>query len=217
MAKKDRPPDGRTTGGRIDPRIERTREALRGALVALIEEKGFDEISVQDIAARAGLNRATFYLHYRDKHDLLMSTSSEVFESLAMEAGPIDPENLAFDKPPRQVVVLFQHVARNRDFYRIMLGKSGVPSFTMRMREYMAAFTRQHMAGLRGLHPAAVPIIDDAFISEFVAGALLGVVIWWLGNDPPHSPEYMADRFGWLSVLGAYRMMGLEPPNLEAE
>jgi len=206
-----------TNSRRIDPRIERTREALRGALMVLIEEKGFDAISVQDIAERAGLNRATFYLHYRDKQDLLIRTSEAVFDRLVAEAGPIDRENLAFQKPPQQVVILFQHLAKHRDFYRVMLGRSGVPAFVARMREYLATFTQQRITGLHTLYPAAVPILDDRFISEYVAGALLSIIIWWLDNDLPHSPEYVADRFGWLSVAGTYKMMGIEPPRLDVE
>jgi AcrR family transcriptional regulator len=206
-----------TNGHKIDPRIERTREALRSALMALIEEKGFDTLSVQDITERARLNRATFYLHYRDKQDLLIRTSEAVFDRLVAEAGPIDRGNLAFQKPPQQVVILFQHLAKHRDFYRVVLGKSGVPAFVARMREYLVTVTQLRMASLHTLYPAAVPILDDLFISEYVAGALLGILIWWLDNNLPHSPEYMADRFGWLSVAGTYRMMGIEPPSLDTE
>ncbi len=202
---------------KIDPRIERTQEALRDALMALIEEKGYDAISVQDIAERARLNRATFYLHYRDKQDLLIRTSEVVFDRLAEEAGPIDRENLAFQKPPQQVVVIFQHLAKNQDFYRAVLGKSGVPAFAAKLREYLAAFTQQRMKNLYAIYPAAAPIVDDAFISQYLAGALLGIMTWWLENNLPHSPEYMADRFSWLSASGAYAMLGIEPPRLDAE
>jgi AcrR family transcriptional regulator len=217
MSREEASQDGMTNNRKIDPRIERTREALRGALMALIEEKGFDALSVQDISERARLNRATFYLHYRDKQDLLIRTSEAVFDRLVAEAGPIDRGNLAFEKPPQQVVILFQHLAKHRDFYRVVLGKSGVPALVARMREYLATFTQQRIASLHSLYPAAVPILDDMFISEYVAGALLGIIIWWLDNDLPHSPEYVADRFGWLSVAGTYRMMGIEPPSLDAE
>lgn len=209
--------DSMTNSRKIDPRIERTQEALRGALMALIEEKGFDAISVQDITKRARLNRATFYLHYRDKQDLLIRTSEAVFDLLAAKVGPIDRENLAFQKPPQQLVILFQHLAKHRNFYRAVLGRSGVPAFVARMREYLATVTQLRIASLYTLYPAGVPILDDMFISEYVAGALLSIIIWWLDNDLPHSPEYMADRFGWLSVAGTYRMMGIEPPSLDTE
>lgn len=202
---------------KIDPRVERTQEALRGALMALIEEKGFDAISVQDITERARINRATFYLHYRDKRDLLLRTSEAVFDRLAAEAGPIDRGNLSLQKPPQQLVMLFQHLAKHRDFYRVVLGRSGVPALVARMRDYLVAVTQVRIASLHTLYPAAVPIVDDMFISEYVAGALLGIIIWWLDSAMTYSPEYMADRFGWLSVAGTYPMMGIDPPSLDAE
>lgn len=56
---------------KIDPRVKRTRSLLEQAFMALIQEKGFQAVSVQDIAERAGVNRATFYAHFTDKYDLL--------------------------------------------------------------------------------------------------------------------------------------------------
>ncbi|RYG47089.1 TetR/AcrR family transcriptional regulator [bacterium] len=56
-----------------DPRVRRTRKALQDALGELLREKRFAEISVQDVAERSTVNRATFYAHFRDKHDLLAS------------------------------------------------------------------------------------------------------------------------------------------------
>jgi len=87
-----------------------------------------------------------------------------------------------------------------------------VPAFVAQMREYLVTFTQLRIASLHTLYPAAVPILEDMFISEYVAGALLSIIIWWLDNGLPHSPEYMADRFGWLSVAGTYRMMALSHP-----
>jgi AcrR family transcriptional regulator len=215
MSKDKASHDTRTNSRKLDPRIERTQEALRVALMALIEEKGFDSISVQDITDRARLNRATFYLHYKDKQDLLVRASETAFDRLVAEAGPIDRGNLDYQKPPRQVVLLFEHLAENRGFYRSVLGVPGEPAFAARMHDYIVTFTRRRIDSLHAIYPAAVPVLDDVFIAEFVTGALLGIVIWWLNSDLPHSPEYMADRFGWLSAAGTYRMMGIEPPSLE--
>jgi AcrR family transcriptional regulator len=202
---------------KVDPRIERTLEALRSALMALIEEEGFDAISVQDITRRARLNRATFYLHYRDKHDLLLQAGEAVFDHLVAMAGPIDRENLNIQKPVQSLVVVFEHVAEYQDFYRAVLGRSGVPIFAARTRNYLAAVMQARLVSLRAIYSAAAPILDDAFISQYLAGALLSIIIWWLENGMPHSPDYMADRFAWVSVAGAYKMIGIEPPSLDAE
>ena len=56
---------------KLDPRVKRTHQLLAQAFVDLIKEKGFQAISVQDITARAGINRATFYAHFQDKYALL--------------------------------------------------------------------------------------------------------------------------------------------------
>ena len=66
----------------IDQRILRTRQAIRQALIELIAEKGFDAVSITDLTERAEINRGTFYLHYRDKYDLLEETELEIIAEL---------------------------------------------------------------------------------------------------------------------------------------
>ena len=56
---------------REDPRVKRTRKLINQAFFDLMNEKGFQAITVQDITDRAEVNRATFYAHYEDKYDLL--------------------------------------------------------------------------------------------------------------------------------------------------
>ncbi len=63
----------------LDPRIRRTRQLLFRALAELLMEKSFDEISVQDIAERSTVNRATFYDHFTDKFALLEAKIAEDF------------------------------------------------------------------------------------------------------------------------------------------
>jgi AcrR family transcriptional regulator len=64
----------------IDPRIVRTRIALRAALAALLHDRSFEEISLHDIAAAAGLNRATIYKHHPDKFALLDAWIADEFQ-----------------------------------------------------------------------------------------------------------------------------------------
>ena len=68
-----------------DPRIRRTRKLLQGALGALMQNKSFDEISVQDITEAATVNRATFYDHYTDKYALLDAMVAGGFHELLYE------------------------------------------------------------------------------------------------------------------------------------
>lgn len=80
-----------TNEEKIDPRVKRTRQLLQSALMALVEEKPIDSITVQDIAARAEVNRATFYAHFVDKYDLLDYTAREIFQARLDQRLPKNP------------------------------------------------------------------------------------------------------------------------------
>lgn len=84
---------------KLDPRVKRTRKLLQQALTELMAEKSFRAITVRDIAARATLNRVTFYAHFSDKHALLESTIREMIHermrSELPEGAPFNPDNLA--------------------------------------------------------------------------------------------------------------------------
>lgn len=62
----------------LDLRVVRTKTAIRNALVELIEEKGFDAITVKDITTKANINRGTFYAHYQDKFDLMTKCQEDI-------------------------------------------------------------------------------------------------------------------------------------------
>lgn len=73
--------------GTTDPRIVRSRRMLMDALVKLLRKKEFEDISVQEIADEATLNRATFYLHYPDKNALLQAMTESRFRDLIERRG----------------------------------------------------------------------------------------------------------------------------------
>ncbi len=83
---------------KLDPRIKRTRNLILEALGDLLAEKSFEAISVQDITAKAQINRATFYSHFEDKYDLLDYSIAQLFrqelEKRTLNACHYTPENL---------------------------------------------------------------------------------------------------------------------------
>src|SRR5579863_9077562 len=102
---------------KIDRRIQRTHELLREALMALIEERGYEPISIQDITDRANVSRTTFYLHFRDKDDLLFTTMEELYDNL-VEHVHIAPLREASDINGMVDSSDFRHVAEYAKFYR---------------------------------------------------------------------------------------------------
>jgi AcrR family transcriptional regulator len=79
----------------VDPRVRRTRQLLQQALLELFQEKSLLAITVQDIAERASVNRATFYAHFEDKYDLLDSIIREEFQkAIASKLPPMPAWNI---------------------------------------------------------------------------------------------------------------------------
>jgi AcrR family transcriptional regulator len=69
----------------VDPRVKRTRKLMVDAFFSLMAEKSFHAISVQDIAERATVNRATFYLHFEDKYALMDWVVRDLFHKALTE------------------------------------------------------------------------------------------------------------------------------------
>src|SRR5271167_4103282 len=68
---------------RPDARIQRTHDRLGSALVELIQEKPIDDVTVQEVLDRSSVGRSTFYLHFRDKNDLLLSQLEQFLEIMS--------------------------------------------------------------------------------------------------------------------------------------
>ncbi len=201
-----------------DRRVERTHAALKQALYELIDEKGYDQVTVEEITERAGLGRATFYLHYRDKEDLLLEDVIDLVDQMveettglpwlrwrqAPESGATEP-----DRPPPMVLV-FQHVAENADHYRIILRGQGTYTVAQRLREIIIEAIKdvgraRSQAGLPG-EDIQVPL---DVIANYYAGSVMGLVSWWLENDMPYPPARMAEYFQRLFIPGLMQVLGL--------
>ncbi len=195
---------------RLDPRVIRTRQLFGDALVSLIAEKGFDSITVQDIANRALLNRATFYLHYHDKHDVLVKSLHDAIDELIADISTLNENGqLVFQGPERPIKRVFEHVAQRKRFYQVMMGAEGVPSFVAGVRDYIAEIT---LGWLSVLQPepekSTVPL---EIVANSLSWSMLGVLIWWLEHDMPHSPDYMAEQFRVLITSDLRQVLGLKP------
>jgi AcrR family transcriptional regulator len=193
---------------KLDRRIQRTRRALREALIALILEKGYESVTIQEITDRADLNRGTLYLHYRDKHDLLLSSSDDVYNDLLAQFVPLDPNHRELNIPERHMVIILQHVAANADFYRVMLGEHGVASFITRLRQIANQVSLQRLIALRQAAPPNP--VPSELVASYAGGAIIGAIAWWLENNLPIPPETLAKYTLQLTVSGVYQTIGLD-------
>jgi AcrR family transcriptional regulator len=191
---------------KTDPRVIRTRALLHNALMELVVERGYEAITIQDITDRATLNRATFYLHYRDKNDLLLDVFDELIKEIVpAPSGVFDPEHPEGLTPDTERIL--EHIGEHAGFYHAMLGEEGAPFIAARVREYIEELG---MSWLQFLQPdtekARVPL-DIA--ANFIGAAYVGVIFWWLDNGMPYSSKYMAERLTHLTIQGLPRSLGL--------
>jgi AcrR family transcriptional regulator len=193
-----------------DRRIRRTRKALRDALMALILEREFDAITIQEIADQADVNRATFYLHFKDKQDLLLRSMQEIFDDLAARMKPPTGENFRMDVPPQGAVSMFEHIAENADFYRAALGEKGIASFQTRVWNYLYDVAAERLLLLQpDRSRCRIPI---EIVAAQSAGALFGLTVWWLEHGMPYPPGVMASYTLVLTAMGAYWAIRKNPP-----
>jgi AcrR family transcriptional regulator len=198
-----------------DRRSLRTRKMLWEALIALIQEKEYAEITIQDIADRANVNRVTFYLHYRDKRDLLESSVEVIFNDLNSKITPLTGENFRSDIPQEGMVLVYRYIAENAAFYRIILGENGIPFLVNRFRKYLGELTIQRFRLLTT--PESQGRVPLEIVAEYAAGSIIGLINWWLENDMPISPEEVAHQTLLLTAYGAYWSSGINPPKIDAD
>jgi AcrR family transcriptional regulator len=177
-----------------DLRVRRTRKLLQKALLEAASEKGFSHVTVRDIAERAMVNRATFYRHYEDKYDLLTNYIEELSMLIDTGEGESSLGNeiaQSLDVPPPGLVKVLRHMQANADFYRVMLGKNGDPTFCVQtFRSFIEEGYRRLLSSENIKPNSSRPPID--LMVSYLLNAGIGAIVWWLENDQPVSPEQMA-------------------------
>jgi len=184
----------------MDPRIARTRKSLQTALFELARERDLEDISIADIAERAGVNRSSFYQHYSDKDTLL----ADAIDAVVEEAGADLPEfrEVTAEAPPILVGYL-RHVEENVDVYARVFGSHGSPVAVARLRARIESIASAAVA-------ARVEALDDIppdVRAAALTGSVLGVLEAWLARDP-RPPVETAVSWMWRMLLGP---IGLAP------
>ena len=166
-----------------------TRHLLMQTTMQLVLEKGFGSVSIQDITDRADLGRGTFYIHFKDKDEVVWTAFQELFEGLEQQA------HAQLDRRMPQVEYyglanIFQHADRNRDLYKVMFGGQGSAILTGRAQDFLAN------AFLNDIRQAPAPEVDFHVPHEIEAQMLAGVIsrllYWWLATPNKYSPAQMA-------------------------
>jgi AcrR family transcriptional regulator len=172
-----------------DERIRRTRERLGSALVELIQEKPIDEVTVQEVLDRASVGRSTFYLHFRDKNDLLLSQLETFLEIMSTTLS------IRKEKSDRVVPVaeMFAHIGGQNKIYRALADSGRLTDFFDLAQGYFGRGIEQRLRESRRL--PKVPQRELAARASALAGSLLSLLRWWLDRGEKESPSDMDRLF----------------------
>ena len=188
----------RSTQGQIkrkpDKRARRTHDRLGMALLELMVEKPMDEVTVQEVLDRASVGRSTFYLHFRDKNDLLLS-QLEVF--LATMSNWLSLRN---EKSHRVVPVeeMFAHIGGQNKIWRALVDCGRLQDFLDLAQGYFARGIEQRLRESNRL--SKLPQPELAAHAVALAGSLLSLLRWWIDRGAKESPrdlDKLFHRMAW--------------------
>jgi AcrR family transcriptional regulator len=213
------------TARKPDRRVLKTRDLLGDALVKLMHEKPFEEITVQHILDGAGVSRSTFYTHFTDKNDLFLSDAEEFFGMMAMALSERGDKSRRL-APVRE---MFEHAAEWRPFLKV-LSEAGKLQDVMEIgQECFARGIERRLAEMGGKEPAAksagrgvevrvsgaatrersqTPRPVATPVSQMLAGSLMGLMSWWLHAGQGLTAGEMDERFHELAWSGIRKAAG---------
>jgi len=191
-----------------DRRVQRTHTLLREALLDLIAEKGYAAITVQDIVDRANVGRSTFYAHFLDKRELLLSGVNGLLTFLAQQGTTAAPSDEARTRLLEFSLPLFQHVQRNVRFCRALISTQSGTIVEPRILELLADLVRAELAA--HLQRGTAPTIPLDVVVQYTVSALLGLLTWWMDQQLPCSAEEIDRRFRALTIPGISAALELD-------
>ena len=190
-----------------------TKLALSNALKELLEEQAFEKISVADICDRCGMNRKSFYYHFRDKYDLVNWIFDTEFVELNQEYY-LDTRILShsFDDRWKNIEVFCNYFYENRNFYRRVLKVDGQNSFASHFREFVRPLFRLRVEELLG--------VDDVpeMVYDFVVDGVICAIERWLLDKNCVSPEefmYSLKKMTQILYIGLDKRISTDPKWLE--
>src|SRR5713101_5272651 len=165
-------------------RVRRTKILLREALIELIEERGFEALTIGELTSRAMVSRAAFYRNYQDKYDLVEQIFEEAMSALLSAVGELGREH-----PPSIWVEFFEHIAEYERLYRALLGSKGSPWFVRKMRASLAGLVKERGRLPHGPDASSLPAhtFSDEFVPDLVSAMFVEAITWWLEHGALHA------------------------------
>lgn len=173
---------------KTDRRILRTKQSITKSFLELFSEKDFEQITINEIAERANVNRGTIYLHYSDKYDLLDHCIEDHINELISLCKKREDNTVSYGtmQEPKPIFDFFRD---NFAFFSAMFSNQRAFVF----REQLLNFISVNLM-LKMQRPDDHSDIDLELKAQFMSSAFIGIVEWWIRHQMPHSTQFMADQ-----------------------
>lgn len=196
-----------------DPRALRTRLALREGLMEKVIEKPFRDITINDIADSADVNRATFYLHYEDKYDLLEDVADNLLTEIREEIekkldfDPAKPRFIPYEVHQERMHIVLSHLQQYGAFYKAMIGKNGEPLFYTMFRDGASVWIQTTLTKVLEHHNKPVDHDLIEMMVRFQSAGHFDVLAWWLEHEMHIPIEVMAERLAKVTLPPLIRLI----------
>jgi AcrR family transcriptional regulator len=195
----------RSDTDRTDRRVRRTRDAILRALTGLMQEKGYDAVTVADIIDRADIGRSTFYTHFTDKRHVLNASLDDLAAFLRDHRDALPGQVFGFS------LALFEHAHEQRPLLRALLGRRGSAFVRSRIEHLIAELVREEIDTITG-DTVTVPV---EIVVDYVVGAYMALLARWLDDDNRYSPQTMDAAFRRLVLPGLTATLQPSPTSVE--
>jgi len=178
-----------SSDARTDPRVIRSKQALRQALLHLMAERPFAAVSITDIVKQARYNRGTFYANYPSKEALLDDIIAELMRDLiqAFRAPYEHVTILDLNQLHANSVTLFEHIQTHAALYSTLTRSDVLPVLKERMYASLKAIIHEEF-----VHEDAD--LDPELLVIYSIHALLGLIFYWIESGYAHPAAYMQDQ-----------------------
>ena len=169
-----------------DRRVQKTQALLRGALATLIREKPYDDIVVKEILNRANVGRSTFYAHFADKDELLLSCIHDVLRPAepgnGIQATMRGPEDMLWFSLP-----IFEHIERHRRAGPAAVGPARPRAVHQHLQDAIAELIGDQVRTALQRAGRSESQISPELLVRWIASTLVLVLNWWVESDSPLS------------------------------
>lgn len=192
-----------------DIRVQRTHKNIIDAFIALTYEEGMDKVTVQDIADRAMINRATFYAHFKDKNDLY----NQIFKiAMGTFSALRAPELFSFGRIHEELITdrlteVFKQVRQQREIFLLIFNTT---NFAQLIQQFKKMLAKNISGVLLRLGISRHTKIPADLVLTYLVSTFAGALQWWLQTDNQMSAHQLAVLYVKLMKNGHLKLIGLK-------